>query len=267
MSKDMMSRTTQASGPAPRIKTVRRDPEREHEQPEQLRNEMLTVLSHELRNPLVPLTTGLALLQRQPGQSALVERIHNMMERQLTHLQRLVDDLLDLSRVTRGAVVLYSEPLELQSIIDTAAELIRPQVEARTHQLIVEPVSAPLWVNGDQERLIQVIVNVLSNAVKYTAPGGRIWVRVEANADSALIRVRDCGYGIPEDQLEEIFGMFTQVPQHRSESGGGGLGVGLALCRQLLELHGGTITASSEGLGFGSEFQITLPRAASPGQA
>lgn len=226
------------------------------------KNEFLAVLSHELRNPLAPITTGLELLCRSDTKPELIQSIHSMMSRQVSHLTRLVNDLLDLSRITRGTIELRRAPLELCAVINGAIELARPLITQRRHDLVVEHAACPLPVDGDLERLTQVVANVLNNAARYTDPGGQIRLRVSTKAGNAVIRIRDSGLGIPPEKLEEVFEMFTQVPEHRAQSGGGGLGIGLALSRRLMELHGGSISATSKGLGHGSEFVIRLPLAA-----
>jgi signal transduction histidine kinase/ActR/RegA family two-component response regulator len=225
------------------------------------KNEFLAVLSHELRNPLAPITTGLELLGRADNKPEAVQAIHAMMSRQVSHLTRLVDDLLDLSRITLGTIELKRAPLELRGVLEAAIELAKPLVDQRHHRLMVEHATGPLPVDGDCERLTQVVSNVLSNAARYTDAGGTIHVQVTAERTDAVIRVRDTGLGIPVEKLEEVFEMFTQVPEHRAQSGGGGLGIGLALSRRLVELHGGSIRAASAGLGHGSEFLIRLPLA------
>ena len=225
------------------------------------KNEFLAVLSHELRNPLAPLTTGLELLRRPENKPDLIEGIHSMMDRQVSHLTRLVNDLLDLSRISRGTIELQRAPLGVHVVIEAAVELVKPLIDQRRHQLIVEHDGGALSVNADLARLTQVLANVLGNAAKYTDVEGTIRVRAGAEDGQAVIRVRDSGLGIPAAQLEEVFEMFTQVREHRVRSGGGGLGIGLALSRRLIELHGGSIEATSKGLGQGSEFIIRLPLA------
>jgi len=225
------------------------------------KNEFLAVLSHELRNPLAPLTTGLELLRRPENKPDLIENIHSMMDRQVSHLTRLVNDLLDLARISRGTIELQRAPLGVRVVIEAAIELVRPLIDQRRHELIVEHDGGALTVNGDLARLTQVVANVLGNAAKYTDAEGTIRLRAGAEDGQAVIRVRDSGLGIPAAQLEEVFEMFTQVREHRVHSGGGGLGIGLALSRRLIELHGGSIEATSSGLGQGSEFVIRLPLA------
>lgn len=223
------------------------------------KNEFLAVLSHELRNPLAPLTTGLELLRRPENEPGLIENIHSMMDRQVSHLTRLVNDLLDLSRISRGTIELQRAPLGVRVVIEAAVELAKPLIDQRRHHLIVEHDGGALTVNGDLARLTQVVANVLSNAAKYTDAEGTIRLRAGAEDGQVVVRVRDSGLGIPTAQLEEVFEMFTQVREHRARSGGGGLGIGLALSRRLIELHGGSIEARSNGLGQGSEFIIRLP--------
>ena len=223
------------------------------------KDEFLAVLGHELRNPLAPLRSGVELLALARGRPELVEQVRVMMDRQLGHLVHLVDDLLDLSRITRGEVQLQRVPVDLQTVVAAALELTRPAIVERGHRLAVEQFDS-IHVLGDFERLTQIVGNLLSNAAKYTPPGGTIEVGAQGNRGTALVRVRDTGFGIPKERLEEIFEMFTQVPEHRAHIGGGGLGIGLALSRRLAELHGGTLQAASAGLGRGSELTLRLPR-------
>jgi signal transduction histidine kinase/ActR/RegA family two-component response regulator len=229
------------------------------------KTEFLAILSHELRNPLAPITTGLELLCRPDSKPELIPSIHSMMVRQVSHLTRLVNDLLDLSRITRGTIDLKLAPLELNVVVEAAIELAKPLIDQRRQALTLQPAGCSLTVNGDLERLTQVVSNVLSNAARYTETGGQIHLRLGAEAGHAVIRVRDSGRGIPGDKLEEVFEMFAQVEGHQALSGGNGLGVGLALSRRLVALHGGSIWATSQGLGHGSEFFIRLPLAASIG--
>ncbi len=228
------------------------------------KNEFLAVLGHELRNPLAPLRTGVALLGHAGSDPELLDSLRTMMERQLGHLIRLVDDLLDLSRISRGEVELQRERLDLHEVIDAAVELSRPAIVERRHRLVLHHAPVPLQLDGDFQRLTQIVGNLLVNAAKYTDPGGMIEVRTEAVDGRARVRVCDTGFGIPRDRLEHVFDMFTQVPEHRERTGGGGLGIGLALSRQLVALHGGHIEALSEGLGTGSEFVVELPLARTP---
>ncbi|HKE44404.1 MAG TPA: GAF domain-containing protein [Steroidobacteraceae bacterium] len=225
------------------------------------KDEFLAMLSHELRNPLAPLSTGLELLQRAANTPELVGSIHSMMGRQLSHLVRLVDDLLDLSRVTRGKIDLRRAPLDLRVAIEAALELVKPLIEQHQHQLRVEHAGEPLPINGDLHRLTQVLANVLSNAAKYMNARGTIRLRSQVEAGEAIVRIEDTGFGIPPAHLEQVFDMFSQVPEHHARRGAGGLGIGLALARRLIGLHGGSIAAESRGLGCGSTFTIRLPLA------
>jgi signal transduction histidine kinase/ActR/RegA family two-component response regulator len=227
------------------------------------KNEFLAILGHELKNPLTPLLAGLEVLKQPDTSPAPVEEIHSMMSRQVSHLTGLVNDLLDLSRVTRGMVELHCSPLDLRVAIEAALEQTKPLIEERQHALVVEQFKRRLPVEGDSKRLTQVIANVLGNAAKYTDRGGKIHLIARSENDQAVVRILDSGIGIPAGQLDKVFEMFTQVPEHHARSGGGGLGIGLAISRRLIELHGGSITVRSEGLGRGSEFLIRLPLGAS----
>jgi PAS domain S-box-containing protein len=223
------------------------------------KDEFLAVLGHELRNPLAPLSVAADLLQQAEQKPALLETVRPMMRRQIDHLTRLVDDLLDVSRISRGHAELQRAPLDLRTAVENAVEQSRPLIAARKHDLRVELGDIPLRVDGDFQRLTQVFVNLLSNAAKYSEPAGKIAVRAVQEGAAAVVRVTDAGFGIPKERVVEVFEMFSQVPEHRPLVGGGGLGIGLALCRQLVELHGGSIEAASEGLGRGSEFAVRLP--------
>jgi PAS domain S-box-containing protein len=225
------------------------------------KDEFLAVLGHELRNPLAPLSLATDLLQDAELRPDVTKNVLPMMRRQLDHLARLVDDLLDVTRITRGHAELRYAPFDLRAAVESAVEQSRPLIEERRHTLHVELGDAPLRADGDLQRLTQVFGNLLSNAAKYAEPGGVITVRATVDADEAVISVADKGFGIPKERVAHLFKMFSQVPEHRSLVGGGGLGVGLALCRQLVELHGGSIEARSEGLGRGSEFVVRLPLA------
>ena len=221
----------------------------------------IAILGHELRNPLAPLRTGLELLE-QSGDDApnpRDSRVLTMMDRQLTHLERLVDDLLDVSRISRGKLTLNSGPIELGLVVDAAVEQAQPLIAERMHRLVRHEAEAALTVNGDAERLTQVFANLLGNAARYASEGSVIELETTQQFGRAIVRVRDTGYGIPRERLDSLFETFSQVPEHAAYTGGGGLGVGLALARNIVELHGGEITADSEGLGKGSEFVVSLP--------
>jgi two-component system, chemotaxis family, CheB/CheR fusion protein len=223
------------------------------------KDEFLAILGHELRNPLAPLATGIQLLRNAGDKPEIVETVQTMMGRQLHHLVRLVDDLLDLSRITRGRVDLKREPLDLRTVIERAIEVSRPILTDNRHKLTLKLPKVSMPVEGDFDRLTQVIGNLVNNAGKYTAPGGKIEVDARVEDGRAIVRVRDNGFGIPPDRVNKLFRMFSQVPEHRARAGGGGLGIGLALSRHLVELHGGMIGVTSDGLGEGSEFTIRLP--------
>jgi signal transduction histidine kinase len=224
------------------------------------KDEFLAMLGHELRNPLAPLMTGLQLLELADIRDPVVLRVRAVIERQVHHLARLVDDLLEVSRVTRGLIRLRREMLDLIPVLRSAIEAGRPAVEAAEHELTVDLPGVPMMVAGDAVRLTQVFANLLSNAAKYTDAGGHIRVSATRKADRVLVSVRDDGIGIPESRLESIFEMFSQVDRwHRRTQGG--LGIGLTLVRTLVTLHGGRVEARSEGLGAGSEFLVDLPLA------
>jgi PAS domain S-box-containing protein len=225
------------------------------------KDEFLAVLGHELRNPLAPLRSGLELLERARDRPELVDGVRAMMQRQLGHLVHLVDDLLDLSRITRGEIELQKVTVDLRTVVTAAVELARPYIAERGHRLNAEPAAEEVLVHGDIERLTQIVGNLLGNAAKYTPQGGTLEVTAQRGEREAIVRVRDTGFGIPPDRLEEIFEMFTQVPEHRAHLGGGGLGIGLALSRRLAQLHGGTLDAASERLGRGSVFTLRVPLA------
>jgi signal transduction histidine kinase len=225
----------------------------------QNQSEFLAVLGHELRNPLAPIRTGLDLLDRAREEPALLDMLRPMLERQFSHLARLVDDLLDFARISRGQINLHTAQMDLNAAIAAGAEQLAASIKARKNQLLLELSDSPLRVVGDFDRLTQVVANLLSNANKYSEPGTRIVVRSSAAGDTAVVSVVDTGYGIPPEHLGRIFDLFTQVPEHRKRSAAGGLGIGLALVRRLLEMHGGAIEARSRGLGYGSDFIVTVP--------
>jgi signal transduction histidine kinase len=220
------------------------------------REEFLALLGHELRNPLAPITTALQLMKLKSDEQSLHER--NVIERQVTHLARLLDDLLDVSRITRGKVTLRKEPLDLATIVARAVESMGPLIESRGHRLSVEVPRGTLSTEGDEVRLCQVVQSLLSNAARYTKPNGDIWVRGWRQGAELKLSVRDNGAGIDPGLLPSVFDMFVQGDRgtQREE---GGLGVGLTIARKLVELHGGSISGRSEGPGQGSEFIVTLP--------
>ena len=220
------------------------------------KDEFLAMLGHELRNPLSPMVTALQLMRMKDG--ATLERERTIIERQVEHLTRLVDDLLDVSRITRGKVQLKRGRIELAAVLMKAAEMAGPLLEQRSHYLEMPAPAGPLVVDGDPARLAQVLANLLNNAAKYTDPGGRIVVSAVGEGEQAVVRVRDNGAGIAPNILPRIFYMFVQEGRSIDRSQGG-LGLGLAIVRSLVELHGGTVSVHSEGLGRGSEFVVRLP--------
>lgn len=219
----------------------------------------LATLAHELRNPLAPVWNGLTIIARDPHDAQRVMQMAGMIERQVGQLVRLVDDLLDVSRITTGKIELKKEPADIASVLRSAVETSRPHIEAARHGLSLLLPDGPVEVDGDPVRLAQVFANLLNNASKYTQPGGRIDVVVEAEPDVVVVRVRDTGVGLAPDMLTRIFGLFAQV-SHPVERHQGGLGIGLSLVEGLVRLHGGTVEARSPGLGAGSEFVVRLPR-------
>ncbi len=222
------------------------------------KNQFLGILGHELRNPVMALTAGLNILQRQDDPQK-ARTISAQMERQVQHLSRLIEDLLDISRIDQGKISLKKETVALQTIIEFAAEASRPQIEGKHHALSVDILTGPTWLNADPTRLTQVVSNLLDNAAKYTPPGGQIRMAARAGGGFVNIDISDNGIGIAADVQPKIFEMFAQVsPGTKAHEG---LGIGLALVKQLVELHGGTISVSSEGLNLGSRFQVRLPLA------
>ncbi|WP_162301359.1 PAS domain S-box protein [Cognatilysobacter segetis] len=243
--------------------TERRQAEEALREADRRKDEFLATLAHELRNPLSPVRTGLHVLDLTDDADT-ARRTRRMMERQLGHMVRLIDDLLDVSRITSGKVVLQRDRIALQDAARAAVESARPQLEAARHRLHVQMRDAPLWVDADATRVAQVIGNLLTNAAKYTPDGGDITLRVEPGDGVACVVVTDTGLGIPPDALGEVFGMFAQV-NRTLDRAQGGLGIGLALARRLVEMHGGSIEAASAGLGRGSTFTVRLPLAVDVG--
>ena len=223
------------------------------------KTEFLATLAHELRNPMAPLSTALAILKRKPLTSEAARSYYDIMGRQLDHMVRLVSDLMEVSRITRGKIELQLDDLALEQVIRGAVELSRPLMDAGRHTLEVHVADASLSVRGDSVRLTQVFANLLNNAAKYTPEGGRIDVFVENDGRGhAVVRVKDTGAGIPAAMLDAIFDMFVQV-SGTARAAQGGLGIGLTLVKSMVELHGGTVGASSEGANRGSEFTVSLP--------
>jgi len=222
------------------------------------KNEFLAMLAHELRNPLAPIRNALQIMRLTGRNGEAVHSASEMMERQVGQMVRLVDDLLDVSRISRGKIELRKRRVELASVVNHAVEAARSLYKSMNHELTVTLPPQPLYLNGDPTRLAQVVGNLLSNACKFTDKGGRIWLTVEQEGEQAVIRVRDSGIGIAADQLPRIFEMFRQVDTSLERSHGG-LGIGLSLVKNLVEMHGGTAVVHSAGLGQGSEFVVRLP--------
>jgi PAS domain S-box-containing protein len=220
--------------------------------------EFLAMLAHELRNPLAPIAAALQVLLRGPAQDTEGELAKRVMQRQLGQLTRLVDDLLDVSRVTQSAIQLRMRPLDLVETVRQAADSARHWIDSHGHELILDLPSAPVRTVADEERINQVLANLLNNAAKYTPLGGHITVSLEVSGGEAEIRVRDTGIGISPDLLETVFDLFVQGERSLARTEGG-LGVGLTLVKQLVHLHGGSVEARSEGPGRGSEFVVRLP--------
>ena len=224
------------------------------------KSEFLATLAHELRNPLAPVRNGLQLLRLSPADSDVAVKARDMMERQLTHMVRLIDDLLDISRISSGKVELRREWVTAGAVLDSAIEASRPLIEAARHELSVRFPKEPLNLFADATRLAQVVSNLLNNSAKYTPEGGRIDLSAERDGAGVVIRVTDTGVGIPKEMLSRVFEMFTQVGRSLDRAQGG-LGIGLALVTRLVEMHGGTTTAESPGPGEGCTFTVRLPLA------
>lgn len=222
------------------------------------KDEFLAMLAHELRNPLAPIRSAIGVLQRLGPPDPTLQWARNVIERQSGHLTRLVDDLLDVSRITQGKIALQKEPIDLIAVIGRAVEASRPMIDARKQQLNVSLPDQMVRLEGDVTRLSQVISNLLNNAAKYTEDGGQIWLSAELKNGEVAFRIRDAGIGISPDFLPHVFELFTQADRSLDRSYGG-LGIGLTLVRTLVQMHGGTVEAFSEGLGHGSEFVVRLP--------
>ena len=233
---------------------------------DQRKTEFLATLAHELRNPLAPLSTALSLLARKKPTADESGKYYELMGRQVDHMVRLVNDLMEVSRITRGKIELQMRPVLLDAVIDDAIELSRPLVERAGHTLSVELGDEPLVMRGDAVRLTQVFSNLLNNAAKYTPPGGHIKVLARQLDRHAVVEVRDTGTGLSPDMLKSIFDMFVQV-SGTSRAAQGGLGIGLTLVKSLVELHGGSVEAASTGLGEGATFTVRLPLAKSTSPA
>ncbi len=227
------------------------------------KDEFLATLAHELRNPLAPIRSGLHVVKLARGDQQTAERAVDVMERQIEHMVRLVDDLLDVSRITRGKLELRKEPVPLARIVRNAVEAAQPFIDEAGHELDVSLPEEPVFVDADPTRLSQVFVNLLNNAAKYSAPGGRLRLSSTIDDREVVVSVEDSGIGIDSADLDAIFQMFNQVASHGDQSRGG-LGIGLTLVRELVEMHGGSVEARSDGPGMGSEFRVRMPTTEAP---
>jgi PAS domain S-box-containing protein len=230
------------------------------------KNEFMAVLAHELRNPLAPLRSALQVMKLAHDNPHAVEEARRMMERQVALLVRLIDDLMDMSRINRGKVVLRRETMPIADAVRLAVETSRPEMEARGQTFVVEVPQTPLPVHADVSRLAQIFSNLLNNAAKYSEPGGRVTLTVGREGNEAVVRIRDTGIGIPAEMLPRVFDLFTQVDRSL-EKAQGGLGIGLSLVKGFVEMHGGRIEVTSDGPGQGSEFVVRLPLVGTGGEA
>ncbi|MGJ7916262.1 ATP-binding protein [Massilia sp. LXY-6] len=227
------------------------------------KDEFLATLAHELRNPLAPIRTGLDILRLRSGDAQATQRATDIMERQLRQMVRLVDDLLDVSRINTGKFTIKSGRVELKAVVNDALEVVRSYIELHGHELQIDLPDRPVFLNGDATRLAQILSNLLNNAAKYTNRGGRVSLKATVDERTLVLVVADTGIGIAPDMLDTVFDMFVQVDSTLERSTAG-LGVGLSLARKLVELHGGSIEAHSAGLGHGSQFVVRLPIVVDP---
>jgi signal transduction histidine kinase len=230
----------------------------EIERADQQKNRFLSMLAHELRNPLAPIRSAVDVLRLRRQSQEDIDWARDVIDRQVTHLVRLVDDLLDISRITLGKIRLQLEPVEASELVTAAVEVSRPLIEKHSHHLATELPDEPIWLTGDRARLTQVLSNLLNNAAKYTPAGGNISFSLKQEADEAVFRVRDTGIGIPPNMLDRVFDMFIQV-ENSLDRAQGGLGIGLTLVRELVNMHQGSISVTSEGNGQGCEFVVRIP--------
>jgi PAS domain S-box-containing protein len=230
------------------------------------KDEFLAMLAHELRNPLAPICMGLELLRMSAGDSQAMEEVRSMMDRQTQHMVRLIDDLLDVSRITRGKLALRKSAVELADIVRDAVAATRPMLDEANHRLTVHLPEQPLRIYADANRLTQVLTNLLNNAAKFTPREGRIELAAQHSDSEVIVTVSDSGIGIPPEKADRVFGMFTQIHES-SERRNTGLGIGLTLVKSLVEMHGGTVEVQSRGQNHGTTFLIRLPAAAAPATA
>jgi signal transduction histidine kinase/CheY-like chemotaxis protein len=236
---------------------------REAEAANHAKDDFLALVGHELRNPLASVRSAVQILQLLGRHDVTLQHAGDVIDRQVSYIVRLVDDLVDVSRITRGMIALQTKPLRLQEVLAKAVENARPLIESKRHDFGIEMSQEEIWMDGDETRLIQAVTNVLLNAAQFTPSGGRITLAVATLGDQATITVRDTGIGIPADALERIFDPFAQE-ETATDRQHAGLGIGLTLARRLVELHGGLLSARSDGKDRGSEFSITLPLATPP---
>ena len=227
------------------------------------KDEFLATLAHELRNPLAPIRNGIELLKRADGDATQSMGVLGVMERQMKHMVRLVDDLIDVSRITRNKLELRKQPVDLAQVVRTAIEASQPLIAEKGHHLEVSLPTTPITLDADATRLVQVFTNLINNSVKYTDPGGRITVQAERHGAEVRVRVSDNGSGIPVSMLSKVFDMFTQL-DGTLERTQGGLGIGLSMVKRLVELHGGSISVTSAGVGTGTQAEVRLPASLTP---
>lgn len=236
----------------------RKQKENALEEADRRKDEFLAMLAHELRNPLAPISTAAQLLKFSGLAESKIRHASDVIARQVAHMTGLIDDLLDLSRVTRGLITIAHEPVELRNVVADAVEQVRDLIALKNHQLVVSPISQKIWLTGDRTRLVQVLANLLSNAARYTPEGGRVEVTVVLQESMVDVIVRDNGVGIDASLLPQVFELFVQG-KRSPDRAQGGLGLGLALVKSLVEMHGGRVSAQSGGIGHGCQFTIQLP--------
>ncbi len=225
---------------------------------DQRKDEFLAILGHELRNPLASVLNSVSILRLSAPDNPQIGQASIIVERQIRQMVRLIDDLLDATRISQGKLEVHRQPVKLSSAVDQAVQTVTSLIDSRRHELTVALPNESPWVTADPGRLVQVLVNLLTNAAKYTDPGGKISLSAERSGEHVVVRVRDTGIGIAPEMLAHVFELFTQLDSTQDRSGGG-LGIGLTLVRRLVELQGGQVSASSAGPGKGSEFVVTLP--------
>jgi signal transduction histidine kinase len=236
------------------------DAQRQAEETEgRRRTQFLAMLGHELRNPLSPIITASSLLKMAKGNEKVIDSASDVIARQVTHMAGLIDDLLEISRVTRGQIEVKLDDVEIEQVFIDAVEQVMPQIEARGHRFEMQVLPRPTVVRCDKKRLVQVIANLLRNAVKYTPNGGQVQLKSVLHEDEVVITIEDNGIGMPAEFISHAFELFAQV-ESTSDRADGGLGLGLALVRTLVQLHGGKVACFSEGPGKGSQFTVWLPR-------